>query len=154
IGSRLTLGVAAAVTDDVTLRSRLVLQLDREVVESGLFIVEPNVAVLVKLPRRCRQGPNIRRARERVGTTRIQSHHFNACCPCLASAGVHRNRGRTLSTRNGSGRNRPAIGLRSWPATHVGCESDGTWIGRVGTTHVDRRTWRRWSYAVGTVGDR
>src|SRR5438067_6599817 len=40
ICSRLAFSVATAVADDVALRCRLVLQLDREVVESGLLIVD------------------------------------------------------------------------------------------------------------------
>src|SRR2546422_158190 len=54
ICSRLALSVATAVADDVALGGRLVLQLDREVVESGLLIVEPDVAILVELMRRYR----------------------------------------------------------------------------------------------------
>jgi hypothetical protein len=50
IGSRRTLGIAATVADDSASSRRLVLKLNREVIESGLLIVEPDVAVLVKLP--------------------------------------------------------------------------------------------------------
>ena len=49
IRSRQALGIAATVTDDVALGCRLVLQLNREVVESGLFIVKADVAILVEL---------------------------------------------------------------------------------------------------------
>ena len=49
IRSRQALGIAATITDDVALGGRLVLQLNREVVESGLLIVKADVAILIEL---------------------------------------------------------------------------------------------------------
>src|SRR5438067_8772176 len=69
ICSRLAFSVATAVADDVALRCRLVLQLDREVVESGLLIVEPDVAILVELMRRNYFWLQWRRARCRARKT-------------------------------------------------------------------------------------
>src|ERR1044072_8883530 len=78
ICSRLAFSVATAIADDVALGGRLVLQLDREVVESGLLIVEPDIAILVKFARRNRPWPNRCRARSSaVGTGRIDTANFH-----------------------------------------------------------------------------
>src|SRR6185503_16938591 len=51
IGACLCFTLASSIGNDVALRTWLVLQLDGVVVESGLFIVELDVAILVKLHR-------------------------------------------------------------------------------------------------------
>src|SRR5687768_8499462 len=50
VGSGLPLTFTGAVGNNVALRGWLVLQLDCVVVETGLFIIESDVAVLVELP--------------------------------------------------------------------------------------------------------
>jgi hypothetical protein len=105
ISSRRTLGIAAAVANDVALSSWLVLQLNREVIESGLLIVESDVAILVKLARSCWRGLNLGRAGRRPTATRVKSTNFECCRYTAASEAVsaHRDRGRTLTTGDGTG---------------------------------------------------
>src|SRR5205085_2997433 len=67
---------ASAVADQVTLRGRLVLKLDGEVVESGLLVVEPDVPVLVHLARHGLQD-EVRRARRRGRALATVAAHVN-----------------------------------------------------------------------------
>src|SRR5881394_793139 len=77
VRARQTLGIAAAVADDVTLSGRLVLQLDREVVESGLLIVEADVAILVELTSRVWRRLDREAARRSPVTRRIHATDFD-----------------------------------------------------------------------------
>src|SRR6059058_2663506 len=73
ICSRLAFSVATAVADDVALGCRLVLQLDREVIESGSLIVKADVAILVELTGWNCFWLHRRRARCRARTARIHA---------------------------------------------------------------------------------
>jgi len=112
IRARQTRSVTVAVTDNVTLRRWLVLQLDCEVVESGLLIVEADVAILVKLPSRKDLHLDRRRARSSARARRIHATNFNGCGNRLATdvSGAHRNARGALTAGDGSGRNRPVVG--------------------------------------------
>src|SRR5215216_6628316 len=65
--------LAATVNDDHSRRAGLVLELDGVVVESGLLIVEPDVAILVKLERRTCWRFHRGRAGVRCAARRIQT---------------------------------------------------------------------------------
>src|SRR5438067_9021673 len=114
ICSRLAFSVATAVADDVALRCRLVLQLDREVVESGLLIVESDVAILVELTRRRCIRTDRSRARRCASATRIHTTNFDCCSYRLAAKAlrVDRDRRGSLAAGNRASRNRPVVGRR------------------------------------------
>src|SRR5256885_6867053 len=92
ICSRLALSVAAAIADDVALGCRLVLQLDCEVVESGLLIVKADVAILVELTRRRCIRTDWSRARRGARTTRIHPTNFHCGGDRLAAEALRINR--------------------------------------------------------------
>src|SRR2546423_8355370 len=106
ICSRLASCVATAVANQVALRCRLVLQLDPEVVESGLLIVEPDVAILVELTRRWCVRTDWSRARRGARTTRIHPTNFHCGGDCLAAQALPLNPDRpgSLAPRFRSGR--------------------------------------------------
>src|SRR5215813_468766 len=79
ICSRLTLCIATAVANDVALRRRVVLQLDRKVIQSGLFIIEPDVAVGIELRRQDRLS-NVGRARGGPCAVWINAAKFHSGC--------------------------------------------------------------------------
>src|SRR5262245_5764663 len=97
-----TFTLTATVDNVVALSSWLVLQLNREVVESGLLIVESDVAILVELNCDWLRWSYRGRARCRSGTGRIDTTYFNRCSYCLTSKArrVDCNRGRSLAARD------------------------------------------------------
>src|SRR5713226_1447192 len=91
--SSLSLTSTATVSDNCRCGTRLVLQLDRIVVESGLLVVELDVAILVKLGRR--QDRRLHRSCTRSGsrTSWIETSELDRCSYALASrsGGINRD---------------------------------------------------------------
>ena len=86
VATLLRFTLTASVDDDRARRAWLVLELDCVVVEAGLLIVEPDVAILVKLTRWLRRGSHTSGARCRgAGAARIRSADADGCSHALTT---------------------------------------------------------------------